>query len=118
METKDELVRSIKEWVQIDSEIKALQKEIKDRREKKKELTENLVDVMKTNEIDCFNINDGKLIYSKNKVKSPVNKKHLLSCLVKYFDDDGQTAEEISKFIMDSRETKIKETIRRKQPKN
>jgi hypothetical protein len=118
METKDELIQNIKEWVKIDSEMKALQKELRDRREKKKELTNNLVDVMKTNEIDCFNINNGKLIYSQNKIKGPVNKKHLISCLVKYFDDDQETAEEISKYIMDTREIKIKETIRRKLPKN
>ena len=118
METKDELVQNIKEWVKIDSEMKALQKELRERREKKKELTNNLVDVMKSNEIDCFNINNGKLIYSQNKIKSPVNKKHLIACLVKYFDDDQQTAEEISKYIMDTREIKIKDTIRRKLPKN
>ena len=40
--------------------MKTLQKELRERREKKKELTNNLVEVMKTNEIDCFNINDGK----------------------------------------------------------
>ena len=27
---------------------------------------------MKTNEIDCFDINDGKLIYAKSKVKKPI----------------------------------------------
>ena len=48
METKDQLVTHIKEWLSIDEEIKLLKKEIKTRQEKKKNLTSDLVDVMKT----------------------------------------------------------------------
>jgi hypothetical protein len=42
----------------------------KDKNNRKKLLTENLVTVMKSNSIDCFDINGGALIYKKNKVKS------------------------------------------------
>ena len=66
-ETKEQLVATIKEWIQTESEIKLLQKEIKMRRARKKELSEMLVSTMKDNEIDCFDINDGKIIYSQNK---------------------------------------------------
>lgn len=68
METKDQLVTHIKEWLSIDEEIKLLKKEIKTRQEKKKNLTSDLVDVMKTNDIDAFDINNGKLIYTKRKL--------------------------------------------------
>ena len=54
METKDQLVNHIKEWLSIDEEIKLLKKEIKSRQEKKKNLTSDLVEVMKSNEIDAF----------------------------------------------------------------
>ena len=36
METKDQLVSHIKEWLSIDEEIKLLKKEIKTRQERKK----------------------------------------------------------------------------------
>ena len=75
MDTKEELITHIRSWIDIDNEISKLQKQIKDFRNEKKELTESLVDMMKTNEIDCFDINDGKLIYAKSKVKKPINKK-------------------------------------------
>ena len=68
METKEELVNNIKEWIKIDNEISKFQNEIKDRKNKKKNLTDNLMNVMKKNEIDCFDINGGSLIYKKNKV--------------------------------------------------
>ena len=67
MESKEELVKNIREWISMDEQIKSLQGEIKKRRDRKKELTSALVNVMKEHEIDCFDINNGKLIYSKNK---------------------------------------------------
>ena len=87
MATKEVLVNTIKEWIDHDNEIKNLQQQIKEHRNKKKSLTDNLLEIMKDNEIDCFDINNGKIIYCKNKVKSPLNKKTLLETLEKYFED-------------------------------
>ena len=64
--TKEELITYIKEWMQIEKDMKELQKQIKARRERKKILTENLVVIMKNNEIECFDINNGKLLYTKS----------------------------------------------------
>ena len=114
METKEQLVNNIKEWIKIDNEISQLKSEIKERTNKKKTLTENLVTVMKTNSIDCFDINGGALVYKKNKVKKAINGKTLLSALQNYYKNDSNVAEEITKYIMDSREEQIKETIKRK----
>ena len=114
METKEELVVKIKEWIQIDNEIGQLNKELKDRKLKKKQLTDSLVDVMKNNEIDCFDINGGSLVFKKNKTRKPINGKSLMAALQTYFDKDVTQAEEVTKFVMDSREETIKETIRRK----
>lgn len=118
MTTKEELVEHIKEWIQIDNEIKMLQKEIKERRNRKKELSESLLDIMKDNEIECFDINDGKLLYSQTKVRSSLSKKHLVSCLLQYFDNDKEQALGLSQHILNSREVKIKETIKRKVDKS
>ena len=115
MTTKDVLVNKIKEWIIHDDKIKELQKQIKEHRTEKKELTTALVDIMKTNEIDCFDINDGKLLFCKNKVKTPLNKKTLLASLEKFFENTpGINPEVVSEFILESRETQLKENIRRK----
>lgn len=116
--TKDELVGNIKEWVSIDQEIAVLQTEIKRRKARKKQLTTTLVSIMKTNDIDCFDINNGKIIYTTNKIRSPMNKKHLIDCLTKHFNDkDEDTINELTKFIMDSREIKTTDKIQYKVPK-
>ena len=70
---------------------------------------------MKTNEIDCVDINNGKILFCKNKVKTPLTKKSLLLSLEKYFSDIPQIDHsDVSKFILENRETLIKENIRRK----
>ena len=115
METKEQLVNNIKEWIKIDTEISQLKAEIKDRTSKKKNLTENLVTVMKTNKIDCFDINGGALVYKANKIKKPINGKSLLAALQNYYKTDPKVAEELTKHVMDSREEQIKETIKMKK---
>ena len=117
METKEQLVNNIKEWIKIDSEIAQFKLDIKERTNKKKLLTENLVTVMKKNQIDCFDINGGSLIYKTNKVKKPINGKTLLVALQNYYKTDPNIADEIVKHVMDSREEQIKETIKRKVDK-
>ena len=59
----DELIKNIREWVNIDTDLKGYQKLIREMRIKKKVLTENLVETMKRNNIDAFDIKDGSLIY-------------------------------------------------------
>ena len=117
METKDQLVSNIKEWINMASEIAQLKSDIKDKNNKKKILTENLVTVMKTNQIDCFDINGGALVYKKNKIKKPINGKTLLASLQNYYKDNPTIAEELTKHVLDNRQEQIKETIRRKVDK-
>jgi len=114
METKEELVNSVKEWIKMDNEIAKLKAEIKERNVKKKTLTESLMNVMKKNEIECFDINGGALVYKKNTIKKPISGKTLLSALQKYYANDPKIAEDLTKHVLDNREEKVKETIKRK----
>ena len=65
--TKDELILNIKEWIKMDNEIVKLKAEVKAKTNKKNKLTESLVNVMKNNSIDCFDINGGALVYKQKK---------------------------------------------------
>ena len=111
---KEVLIENIKEWIQIDNELKELQKAARERRERKKELTASLVDVMRDNEIDCFDVNDGKLIYTQTKVKETMSKKYLLNTLSNFFKDDPEKALNLSEFILNNRQEKVRENIKRK----
>ena len=113
-ETQNALLQNVKSWLTIDNEIRALQKEIKERRKMKKQLTTDLMSTMKSNDIDALNVPDGELIYNKTKTKAPLSKKHLLSSLTQFFKDDKRMIDELSKFIMETRLEKERESIKRK----
>ena len=72
------------------------------------------MDVMKTNEIDEFNINNGKLTYLNKTVKKPITKKNLLEILSKFYKGDTEQAIEINQFILDNREDVVIERLVRK----
>lgn len=113
METKEQLVNAIKEWVKLDNEIKHLQSELKKRKINKQKISEVLLDTMKNENIDGVDINNGKeqLCYSKRTLKKPLTKSVLLNILSKYYTETPNKAIEINNFILENREQQIKETI-------
>jgi hypothetical protein len=113
MENKQLLIEYIKEWVNLDNEIRELKKQEKTRKTRQDELSKNLMEIMKSNEIDEFDINKGKIVYKKKNVKKPISKKNLLEILSKYYNGDLTSASKLNEFIMDNREETIIETITR-----
>jgi hypothetical protein len=114
METKEQLVNTIKKWVKTDNEIRTLQKELNLRKKNKLSISSELIEVMRKNDIDCFDINDGQILYSKKNVKKPITKKVLLNILSSYYDGDLLKATELNNYILENREDTVKETIIRK----
>jgi hypothetical protein len=112
--TKEELITNIKEWIKIDNDIAKLKTDIKEKTSRKKSLTENLVVVMKSNSIDCFDINGGALIYKQKKTKKPISAKYLLAELQRYYKDQPDVATDLTKQLLDNRELSIKDEICRK----
>ena len=113
--SKEVLVKTIKEWISIENEMKQIQKHMKLLRDKKKVLSESLVKIMKTNDVDCFDISEGKILYTKNNTKTPLSKKHLLDCLNTYFaENPAIQPDDVAKYILDNRQTVVKESIRHK----
>lgn len=115
---KEQLVLIIKSWVKTDNEIRELQKQQNLRKIEKKKTTTKIMDIMKQNHIDCFDIKDGQIMYKKKSSKQAITKKVLLSLLGTFFEGDVSKAEEINTFIMENREEKITECIVRKPISN
>jgi sucrose-6-phosphate hydrolase SacC (GH32 family) len=113
-ESKEQLLTIIRDWVKIDNELRTLQSEVNKRKADKKKASVSLMDIMKKNSIDVFDINDGQLCYTKRNIKKPITKKALMDILATYYKGDLVKAEELNEFILDNREEVIKETIERK----
>jgi hypothetical protein len=113
-ESKEQLLNIIREWVKIDNELRTLQAEANKRKADKKKTSAKLMEIMKKNSIDVFDINDGQLCYTKRNVKKPITKKALMDILSSYYKNDLKKAEELNEFILENREEVVKETIERK----
>ena len=111
---KDDLIVYIKEWIKIDNEIINLKTQVKQKTTKKKELTESLVNVMKCNNIDCFDINGGALIYKQKKTKRTISGKFLLTQLEEHYKDQPELAKELTKKVLENRVNVVKDEITRK----
>lgn len=114
MDSKEKLIKSIQEWVKLDNEMRKLKKEVSSRKEEQDKITKVLINVMKSNEIDEFNINNGKLTYSNRTVKKPITKKNLLEILSKFYKGNTDQATEVNQFILDNREDVVVEKLVRK----
>lgn len=113
MSSQEEIIKTIREWITIDNDIRNINKELRIRKDKLKKASQNLMKMMKENEIDEFDIKGGKLVYSQTTVKKPITKKNLITILSKYYQGDISQALEMNKYIMDNREDVVKETIKR-----
>jgi hypothetical protein len=113
LDNKEELIKLIKEWMSIDNEIRDFNKQLRTSKQNLKKTTDDLMKMMKDNEIDQFDVKGGKLVYSKTSVKKPITKKSLLSSLSKFYKGDISQAIEMNNFIMSNREETVKESIRR-----
>lgn len=112
--TKEELITNIREWIKVDNEIIKLAAEVKEKKKKMKGLNDSLINIMKGNNIDCFDINGGALIYKQKKTVKPISRKFLLSELQKYYKEQPELATDIAKHLMDNREVSVKDEIKRK----
>jgi hypothetical protein len=109
---KEILIENVNNWVDLDDQIIVLQREIRELKKKKTDITNILVDVMRKNNVDSFDMKENSLLYKKQVIRQSINKKMLLGALQKLYKTEE--AEKIVEHVLEQRETKTKELILRK----
>jgi len=104
----------IKKWIELDRDVRELQRKVKEKRTAKKTLTERIISTMRDNNIDIFNTKDGKIVHTQTKQKAPITKKHLLTCLDALFEGDSTEKDKISDYILNTRSVKILDSLKKK----
>ena len=117
MEAKNKLIDIIRDWVKTDNDMRTLKSELSTRKKGKDALSAQLMNIMKEEEIDSVDINDGRIEYASRKTKKPITKKLLLNILSTYYNGDTSMANEVNNFILSNREEVVKEVIVRKVDK-
>lgn len=109
-----DLKNIVREYVRIDNQMRGLSRELSSCRQEKKKTSAQLVQIMRDNKLDIFQLRDGQLAYVRKNVKKPITQKQLLTILGAYFEGDAEKANEVGSFIMENREETTRETIKRK----
>jgi seryl-tRNA synthetase len=116
--TNTELVDVVKQWVQTDNKLIQLNKMVKELRQEKKRWNEVMIQTMKKNEIDIFDIKDGQIKYKMEKKKEPLTQKKLLTILGKHPQLAVEQVDALNNFVYENRSETVKESIVRKIHKN
>jgi hypothetical protein len=108
------LVDTVKQWVLVDNQMRALQKKLKELRNEKKKKNEDMISMMKLHEIDNFDLKDGQIQYKKATKKETLTPTRLLSILSTHPQLGVQQAHHLQEFILENRKSFEKEIIVRK----
>jgi hypothetical protein len=115
---KQRLINIVRKWVNIDNQLNKLNQIVKQLRLEKKTLNIEMIEVMKQNDIDIFDLKEGQIRYKQEKIKEPLNQKRLLSILSKHPTLEESQIIGLNDFIFQNRNERLKETIIRKIPKS
>lgn len=104
----------IKQWVSLDNQAKIFNEKLREIREKKNSLGENITSYVEQNNLNnaVVQISDGKLKFIKTKVTSPLTFKYLEKSLGEVIKNENQV-KQILDYLKTKREYKIVPEIKR-----
>ena len=105
---------NIKKWIEIDNEIKNLNKTLKEKREEKNTIIKNIIDYKNSNNLTNTIIKTNKeyLKFINNKQYNPLTYSYIKFTLEEIIDDKHQI-DIIIKYLKEKRPFKLVEDIKR-----
>jgi hypothetical protein len=106
--------QNIQQWVSVDNQIKILTERLKELRDKKASLGENILQHAEKNNMDnsTIQISDGKLKFAKTRVASPLTFKYLEKSLSEVIRNENQV-KQIVEYVKNKRDIKVVPEIKR-----
>lgn len=102
---KNRIKKFVEDYTNLEKDIKILKNELKKRTELKKSLTSELVALMNTTNVDCFEMGNDTIIHKKRKTRQCLSRKYLKSVLSEHMKDDVYV-ENLLNIIMENRSVK------------
>ena len=107
----------VSRWLNVDSQIDELQKQIRDlKKVRDKELEPEITKFMTTHKVSDLNTDSGKLRCQEKKTKKGLNRENIRTNLSQYLTDQEKLDEAINK-IWTEREIKISYKLQKLKPK-
>ena len=108
----EEFKSHVKDWLELDNQLKRLAAAAKERRKKKNDINLKILEFMGRFNIEDLNTKEGIIRYRKTYVKEPLSQKTIKTKLEELFKDDLDTFEKVQK-IFTEREKIEKASLRR-----
>tara|TARA_B100000925_G_C21891117_1_gene422853 strand:- start:528 stop:872 length:345 start_codon:yes stop_codon:yes gene_type:complete len=105
---------NIKNWVNIDNQIKALNEKARELREERNELCDEILSYAGNNNLGnaTVEISDGKLRFATTRSTAPLTLRFIQNCLQDVISDQ-ESVTKIMKYIKSKREVKTSSDIKR-----
>lgn len=113
LETKQVLVEKIKQLLSLDNQLNEIKRQKTILDNQKKELSKDLIQIMKANEFTTLNTKTDTLQYKITRTRV-LGKRQLTSLLTEYFKDNETKGDEIKNYIFENLKEKVVEHIVRK----
>ena len=108
----EEFKSHVKDWLELDNQLKRLAAAAKERRKKKNDINLKILEFMGRFNIEDLNTKEGIIRYRKTYVKEPLSQKTIKTKLEELFKNDKDTFEKVQK-IFTEREKIEKTSLRR-----
>lgn len=92
---------NVKRWLELDNQLKRLAAAAKERRKKKNEINNKILEFMSKFNIEDLNTKEGIIRYKKSYVKEPLSQKTIKTKLEELFKDQPDIFERIDKIFTD-----------------
>jgi hypothetical protein len=116
-EEKARLLEIVSQWTTLDDEMSVLKKELNKRRRDKKEVSLQLIELMKIRNTGEYTIQGDRIQYIEHHVKKPITSQILVQSMLQFFDGDAEKTEALKELIDENRPVVVREDIRRKVKK-
>lgn len=100
---KKALVDTVKNWVTLDNQIRLLNNKLKQLKDDKKKQNEKMIEIMKSNEIDNFDLKDGQIRYKKTKKRQVLSQKLLVEILKNHPQFDNESVNQLNDYVYQNR---------------
>lgn len=106
--------QDVQEWVELDNQLKAYNEQIRQLRQKRTTLSENITSYIETNGLSnaTVNISDGRLRFMNVKTPTPLTYKFVEQCLGEIISDE-ERVKQIINYIKEKREYRYSNEIKR-----
>jgi len=95
----EEFKSHVKDWLELDNQLKRLAAACKERRKKKEDINLKILEFMGRFNIEDLNTKEGVIRYKKSYVKGPLSQKIIKNKLEELFKNDQDTFEKVQKIF-------------------